>query len=1426
MMEYMGIFSKNSFLLKGVFLLVIWVLSIAPTKTGAITTSSMSDGNWTATSTWNPAYVSAIGTSTAWAQISGFSSGYPSKLFVDSTSNSLYVSDSNRIQITTQPGNVTTVFGNSYLTSVTDTETDSSGNLYIVDSTNSRLAKFNSSMQFEWMVGWGVATGANQFEKCTVLNTCQNGTYGSGDGQLGSISGIAIDSSGYIYLAQYGQHRIQKFDSSGNFVTKWGTQGSGNGQLDAPNSISIDSSDNVYVSEINNARVQKFSSTGTYITKWGSFGTGNGQFQAIAGVAADSSGNVYVVEQVGNRVQKFNSSGTYVTQWGTSGSGNGQFSAPQGIATDSSGNVYVADTNNARVQKFTSAGVYTTSFLGYPAYDAVFQPKNSAINSSQEIYVIENANFRVHKFDSSGNHITAWGSSGTGNSQFQSLDGIAVDSTGNVYVADSIRKRVQKFNSSGTYVTQWGTSGSGNGQFSSPIGIAIDSSDNVYVVDSGNNRVQKFNSSGTYVTQWGTFGTGNGQFSIPQGVAVDSTGNVYVTDMNNNRIQKFNSSGTYVTQWGTSGTGNGQLSGPKHIWVDAQNSVYVSEYYNNRIQKFTSSGVYITKWTIGAPGESSYFTEGLKTDNQGNLFIADSSNHKVKKFASQVPSTTDDVTINNSVTLTATTTVNNLTVASGATLNLNGFPLIINGTIDNQGTISSSTTGYVSFASSTYDLAISSALPVSGYVRSVSILSGGTLFVAGAGLQTATTTVYSGGTLNLNSTPFTASSSLVISGSLIGSGDVNFSSSSNVTIGGSNNTVTLLSETTVHNLVISSGGTLDLNGNTLTVTGDWTNGGVFIANQGTVIFSGTENTISGENTFYNLIKTETSSSTLYFSPSASTTILGQLNLSGTSGNPLVVGMQGSTILIPHSTFGSLGTGNGQFNTPHEVAVDSNGDLYVSDTKNNRIQKFTSSGTFISKFGSSGTGAGQFANPLGIAFDSSGNIYVADNKNYRVQKFDTNHNFLKMWGWGVATGADQFEVCTSSCRIGLTTSNRDVNGMMWNPHGIKVGPNGNVFVTQYYGNSRPANSVLEFTPEGVFVSKWGPWPSGQSYEGTLNGGYGIGFDSDGDIYVVNAYGYRVDKFDSNHNFLKMWGWGVATGADQFEICTSSCRMGTQSYGNGGFRYIPTGLAIDNDNNIYVAQNYDSNIQKYSSEGVFMGRYESFGSQLGQLNNPYGISFDAGKDYLYVADGDNNRIQKFINGSNAVIRINPVGSVTVSNISVSNVVNTGPVSIICTSGCVDSGKNSGWVFSISSSPTVSARTPVIGPVGGSSSNADKKRFFDTETKQGSDKNRSSESSKLALIPPQDKPSSTGKGKSPAVVSIQKILNSDPETQVSKKGPGSPGKETDIYGPATKKAVGKFQIKYGIVKSPKDPGYGVVGPKTRKKMNEIVNDKNRKL
>ena len=186
----------------------------------------------------------------------------------------------------------------------------------------------------------------------SILFSLKWGSFGTADGLFNEPHGIAVDSSGNVYVVELLNHRIQKFSSDGTFLTTWGSSDAADGQFKSPYNIAVDSSDNVYVAYSGNSGIQKFSSDGTFLTKWGSYGTADGQFSSTISIAVDSSGNVYVAEYMGHRIQKFSSDGTFLTTWGSFGTADGQFSQPNGIAVDSSGNIYVADRDNHSIQKF------------------------------------------------------------------------------------------------------------------------------------------------------------------------------------------------------------------------------------------------------------------------------------------------------------------------------------------------------------------------------------------------------------------------------------------------------------------------------------------------------------------------------------------------------------------------------------------------------------------------------------------------------------------------------------------------------------------------------------------------------------------------------------------------------------------------------------------------------------------------------------------------------------------------------------------------------------------------------------------------------------------------------------------------------------------------------------------------------------------
>ncbi|MFO0955384.1 MAG: 6-bladed beta-propeller [Candidatus Saccharibacteria bacterium] len=491
----------------------------------------------------------------------------------------------------------------------------------------------------------------------------------SAQGQFMFATDVATDSNGNVYTADSYNRRIQKFDSSGNFITAWGdinvfstinciavdsldnvyvvdgysqhiykydSSGSFIRQLNiATGCITVDSANNIYVADSNNHTIKKYDANDNLLTQWGSQGSGDGQFGSIVDLAIDSSNNVYVVDIDNRRIQKFTSNGAFILKWGSFGSGDGQFIAPINLVVDSSGNIFVLDLYGTNVQKFDSSGSFILKWgsVGTGNNQFASGPRGITVDSSGNVYVGDNENGRIQKFDNSGNYLLQWGHNPSLNGQFSHPYGVVTDTSNNIYVADRNNNRIQKFDSNGSYITQWGSSGSGDGQFDNPTGLAIDSSNNIYVVDTANNRIQKFNSSGMFISKFGTSGSGNGQLSSPYGIAVDSNGNMFVADTQNNRIQKFNSSGSYVSQWGTLGSNDGQFNLPYGIAVDTSNNLYVADRNNNRVQKFDNNGAFMLKWGSQGSGDSQFILPvSLATSPQGYVFVSDTENRRMKIF--------------------------------------------------------------------------------------------------------------------------------------------------------------------------------------------------------------------------------------------------------------------------------------------------------------------------------------------------------------------------------------------------------------------------------------------------------------------------------------------------------------------------------------------------------------------------------------------------------------------------------------------------------------------------------------------------------------------------------------------------------------------------------------------------------------------------
>ncbi len=272
------------------------------------------------------------------------------------------------------------------------------------------------------------------------------------------------------------------------YVLSWGSFGTGNGQFRYPHNVVTDAYGNVYVSDYWNNRIEKFDSNGHFLAAWGSSGSGNGQFNDPSGEAVDSGGNLYVADSGNNRIQKFSPAGAWLANIGS-----GQLSGPDAVAVDSSGYIYAADTGNTRIAKFDSNGNMVAQWnngnygcdpagwsCGYQFY-----PTGLAVDATGHLYVSDSSTANVEVFTTSGVFVSQFG-------HFSNPQGIALDSSGNVFVSDTGNNRIVEYSTSGVYETEWGSQGSGEFQFSSPWDVTVDPSGNVYVADSSNARIVKY----------------------------------------------------------------------------------------------------------------------------------------------------------------------------------------------------------------------------------------------------------------------------------------------------------------------------------------------------------------------------------------------------------------------------------------------------------------------------------------------------------------------------------------------------------------------------------------------------------------------------------------------------------------------------------------------------------------------------------------------------------------------------------------------------------------------------------------------------------------------------------------------------------------------------------------------------------------------
>jgi sugar lactone lactonase YvrE len=583
---------------------------------------------------------------------------------------------------------------------------DKAGNFYFTDqySTEQRVFKVSTSGLLTVVAGNGFAGFQGDGNLATLA-------------ELNAPRAVAVDSSDNLYIADQNNCVVRKVTaSSGIITTVAGTPNScaysGDGgpatsaHLNTPVGVAVDSSGNIYIADYYNQRIRKVATNGTITTVAGD-GTagfsGDGGLATAAelngpdSVSVDGSKNIYILDAYNYRVRKVNASSgdiSTVAGDGTAGyAGDGgaatkaSINFSYGLYSDSSGRFFIADTSNCVVRQVTTSGVISTvagdhscsygGDGGLATSAGLSSPYGVTVDTSNHLFIADTFNLLIRKATIGSTINTAAGNRtlsylGDGDpAEGATVDhptSATADNSGNIYIADQNNCVVRKVNTSGIISTVAGTPGAcgsaGDGsaatsaELSYPAKAVVDNSGNLYVADRNNCKIRKVATNGIITTYAGSGSCGYGgdggaataaQLYYPDGLTVDSSGNVYVADTYNQRIRKIATNGiiSTVAGNGTAGFGgdggsatSGELDNPTDVAFDPiSGSFYIADQGNYRVRMLRNGSIstFAGNGAGGYQGDGGQATETslygpseVAVDVAGDVIISDYYNNRVR----------------------------------------------------------------------------------------------------------------------------------------------------------------------------------------------------------------------------------------------------------------------------------------------------------------------------------------------------------------------------------------------------------------------------------------------------------------------------------------------------------------------------------------------------------------------------------------------------------------------------------------------------------------------------------------------------------------------------------------------------------------------------------------------------------------------------
>ncbi|CAF4418590.1 unnamed protein product, partial [Rotaria socialis] len=1089
-----------------------------------------------------------------------------------------------------------------------DMKFDSYQNLYVVDTANHRIQKFNS--------GSSVGT--------TAIGT---GSAGSSYSELNSPSAIYIDANRTMFILDTSNYRVLKWkvgDPLGTIVAGSQTAGSGLNQITTSYAMFVDNQYNVYVSEYGNHRVTMWLATNTTAGILVAGGNGAGstsdKLNYPWGVYVDVNGTIYVVDRNNHRVQRWNSGAMTGTTVGGSNADPGpyayQFSSPTAITFDRFGYMYILDSGNSRVQRWLPGATYGITI----AATSMSTPYGMEIGPLGNIVIADTFNYRILSFALTCPSVTTttaappfqatvpvcataiWnqtfstlvGSMGTAGSSPTLLynpSSIAFDGYRNMYITDISNHRIQLYapgsNIGTTIAGITSSSGSSRSQLNSPYGLHVTSNGTMFILDTSNYRVLQWQ-TGDPMGYVMAGGNGNGaaltQIGVSYALFVDDQYNIYISESSNNRITKWSrsnsTSGALVAGGNGAGNTGDKLSNPWGIYVTNQ-STYIADRSNHRIQKwdFGASLATTVAGSTSNPGPWSYQFNNpvaITFDPSGYMYILDAANNRIVQW---YPSAPYGITVVSAIMSTPLSMefdpLGNIIISDTSYNRVISFSIMCPSTTTTTTPLPTQTTIPVcqtAFWNQTYSI-LAGSMGTTGTTSTLLYNPYDVQFDGYGNMYVVDCSNH-----RIQRFPSGSNAGITIAGSSgsAGSSLSQLYNPSKIFVS-SNQTMYILDTTNYRVLTWIVG---DLLG--YVVAGGNGNGGAF-----------TQIGVS-----YGMFVTD--SHNIYISEQSNHRVMKWLNGNTTAG-VLVAGGNGA------------GSTADKLNSPWGVYVNVNGTIFVVDRGNHRVQMWNPGASVGSTVAGSTSNPGswsyQFNSPTSITFDPYGYMYVVDYNNARIQRWYPGASY----GTTVASGTMNLPNGLTFDRLGnlvvADTSNQRIIS-----YSLVCPVTTTTTIAPPIPTTTPLCSTSVWNQTISIIA--GSTSNTGSTSTSLYNPYDIDFDGYNNLYVVDCYNHRVQRFQP----------GSLTGSTVAGVTGSSGSSQSQLY-------YPTSISVTKNETMFIMDTSNYRVLKWAVGdplGYVVAGGNGNGGAFTQIGASYALFIDAQYN-IYISDNSNNRITKWLNGN---------------------------------------------------------------------------------------------------------------------------------------------------------------------------------------------------